>query len=513
MGLEHFSREVIARQGRGRAFRSLYWLATEVLGYDKLSAEFHGPMLGRWDEIDRLRFKGLSVMNSLDVWPRDHIKTWCMRARVIRYYLYDPGMTVTGWHAVEEMMGESAVAIGTMLQTNKELRKLFDDGILPSPAAKRFIGSKGFSLRSNRVGDAPSFRAFGAGSEATGGHSKVGWLDDPVGLNDVMDNQMPSKRRWFEATVLNVVRSDGWIDVTGTRWPEDIYGDFMKSPHWVSTVRSCLETDGKPDYKGTPVYLTKQQIKKKRDQMGEYMFAFQMMNDEAAQGERPWRAECERTCTLKDVLPGAFKVVLSDPAPASPEAKLVDYEKNEWATVTVALQTRGQLREIIWLDGASSKEWTPSDGWSEVCRQKRKWQTGNVAVEKVGQAVAFYMPELEKLSRLEGVRHREYELTMTYKGKNDYFRRFCDRAKQGEFLICETVPKEMVEKALEQCRRWLPMKGGKNNLRLDDCANVLSFATDPVFRSYVPEPGAEEWSPYKQREGNTRLGGTKHVGW
>jgi hypothetical protein len=43
--------------------------------------------------------------------PRDHIKTWCERARILQCYLLDPSVTVTWWHAVEDKAVESADAI------------------------------------------------------------------------------------------------------------------------------------------------------------------------------------------------------------------------------------------------------------------------------------------------------------------------------------------------------------------------------------------------------------------
>src|SRR5678816_1294013 len=86
---------------------NLWALCTEILGFDKLSESFHKPMLDDWDKMDRKRFRG-NIRDSLELWPRDHIKTWCERARVIRYYLIDPTITVTWWHAVQEMAEESA---------------------------------------------------------------------------------------------------------------------------------------------------------------------------------------------------------------------------------------------------------------------------------------------------------------------------------------------------------------------------------------------------------------------
>ena len=71
------------------------------------------------------------------------------------------------------MACESAVAIGKTFQQHKEFRKLRPE-IMPSVNAKKFVTASGFSLRANRIGDAPSMRAWGSGSEATGGHSRIG---------------------------------------------------------------------------------------------------------------------------------------------------------------------------------------------------------------------------------------------------------------------------------------------------------------------------------------------------
>ena len=62
-----------------------------------------------------------------------------------------------------------------------------------------------------------------------------------------------------------------------------------------------------------------------------------------------------------------------------------------------------------------------------------------------------------------------------------------ERAKNTEFLICETVPEAFLEGFLHQARGWRPLSSGRNSLKLDDRANVVSFAVDPVFRRYTQE--------------------------
>lgn len=512
------------KQKRVRRYQNSLWLlATEILGFDRLSETFHKPLLDRQDEMRRARRAGKGKF-TFWIWPREHYKTTCRKAQVIQDYLCDPTTSVIWWHAVEDKAQEVCVAVSTMLQTNKELRKLFPDGVLPSPNAKRFIGAKEFRLRSNDVNHGASFRAYGAGSEATGGHARQGYLDDPIAANDIADSQIPAKRRWFGATVMNVIEvaSGGWLDGTGTRWgTEDLYDEWIKSPDWDVSVRSVYETDGALDYKGESILYPKKNIELKRRNMSSAEFAFQMMNDPSPSGEKPWDAsQCEHRIAASEVAGPGFIVVLSDPAPAkigsfAEDKRRDNDEKDYWANAVVKMRKNGQRSEIILLDGSFSKEWGVEEGFREVCRLQRKWNTPHLAIEKVGQAVAFYTEHHRRIARAEGVRHNSIDLTMTYKGKNVQFAALCDRAKQDEFLLCDTIPPEFLEMFLAQAREWRPLPTGRNTLKYDDVANVVSFAADPVFTSYAPQVAANQdwqWSPFRKPE-EDRGTGTRYVRW
>lgn len=509
---------------RDRCMRSLFYLCTEKLGYDKLSEEFHGPMLADWDRIDMARFAGHPI-DTIDLWPRDHIKTWCERARTLRYYIWNPAWTHTWWHAVEEMAQESGVAIAKTIQSNKEFRKMMPPEALPSIFARRFVQAAGFHLKSNRIGDAPSLRAWGTGSEATGGHSLGGTLDDVIGLNDIADSQIPAKRRWYQGTVCNVIRSEGWKNAIGTRWDrEDIYADWLKSPNWISRVRACLETDGKPDYKGTPVYLTAEQIEKKRIELGEVMFSFQMMNDATPSGIRSWDPlTCERFVGEKEFR-GGITVCLSDPAPAmigsgrdSQEKARGDGTKNEWAIAIVRLRKNGIRNEAILLDLAASKEWDLHTGYRKIFQMMRKWGCSRLAEEATGQAIALYEATRREIAREEGAKYRAVKLAGTYRGqaKKTYFAALCSKAKEDEFLIADSVPKIELDLFLEQVRNCVFVGDGfRNNLKLDDRMNVVSFVTDPEIARLAPVIAPEkEWSPFLKKEDDLPQHGSRYVRW
>lgn len=508
-----------------RARTDLWWLATEILGYDKLTVAFHKPMLDRMDEIRSLRDEGKGRgRDTLWLWPREHYKTTVRKAQVIQDYLCDPTTTVTWWHAVEEMAQEVSVAIGTQLQKNRALRKLFPDGVLPSEYAKRFVGAKGFRLRSNRADDAPSFRAWGQTSEATGGHSKKGYLDDIIARNTIEDGAMPKVRSWYRQTVRHVVKADGWLDASGTRWdPDDIYQDWLNSKHWEVTVRAALEVDGVPDRKGKPVLFTRQQIQKKLEEIGESDFDAQMMNDPSPAGEKPWdQGLCEHRISVAEAKKGpGVIVVLSDPAPAKvgafgEEKKRDAGEKDYWATCVVRLRTNGQRREIILLDGEQSKNWDLNEGMERICMFKRKWGTKYHAIEKIATVGAdIYEDELKRVSRVLGVNNTPISLSYSNKSgwKNQQFARLAERAKAQEFMICESVPSAFLDAFLSQARNWRPLKGNRNSLKYDDAANAVSFAADRVFEGYTQAPDLPEFGPFSRMPESEEEAGSRWVRW
>lgn len=512
MGLAERPNAREIEQTRRMILWDLFAFCEQVLGYDKLSRVFHGPMLANWDRVDRLRLLTGRQIDMGDLWPRDHIKTWCERARIIRAYAVRPDLTVVWWHAVEEMAQESAVAVGKQLQENARLRPFFPPGVLPSPSAKKFVTASGFSLRSNRSGDAPSMRAWGAGSEATGGHSNWGVLDDPVGYNDTVDSQHPAKIRWYQATARNVVRSDGWVDVIGTRWDEgDLYNHLMKPEHrFIWTVRGALERDGKPDESGEPTYLTRDQIERKRVALGPVMFPLQMQNDASHAAEAPWKpADCEHRITLESASGPGFKVCIMDPAARGvggedwmKEKSRGDGSKDRWAIQVWKFRRHEMRRERIWLDGDSSEVWSTEQGMARACQMMKKWGVRHVAIED--HSPYHYMNAFCRVAKDQGVPSPSYFdpgarfsnlilLAGRAQGKNPRFGAFVGKAQTGEIMICDTVPDDQVERFLNQVRHWVP-RGNSNGLPFDDEADCATYSMDPSLESFVPR-GAPDKAP------------------
>lgn len=516
-GIGHAERERLRRVRRAQT--DLWWLSKVCLvepfvtdGF-LLSEEFHKPMMDDMDRRNRLRLSGKLQGFDGDMWSRYYYKTTIASIRAIQRFIINPRSTFIWWHAVEDRAKEAVAWIGSQFMENDELRSLMPKEVLPSKRAKKWNGAGYFRFDCNKA-QAHSMKAFGAGSEATGGHAQVGVLDDPIGLNDIEDSQMPNKKRWYESTVMNVLKAPTELWLQATHWDtEDLYSEWRQHPDWHIRVRACYETDGVPDWNGEPVLYDRKWIEQKRRSMSNYIFSCQMMNDPLPDSDRIWVPEqCERTrLTLDQAMDGPGRVfVLSDPAPANvgslsgvKERERGDASKDYWAIAVVRLQVWGSRLRIVLLDGAASQHWSTSQGLEECCRLMTRWNTNLLFNEYYGGLGADYSDRIRDAALRTGAsvyletdgRLPRFVDSHASGAKNSRIELLCDSAKNGEFEICETCPDEFVEGdgnrvgLMPQVRKFRPIgKKGRNVLRFDDHADVVARATDRGLRVFAPQP-------------------------
>jgi hypothetical protein len=535
------------RQARFRRYTSsLFLLATEILGYDRLSdrlsEEFHGPLLREWDRRDLLHSVGKYDRSELDMWPRGYYKTTCVIARVVRAFMLQPGLTVTWWHAVEEKAILSGGEIAGHFQRNRELRDLLPEGCKPKPFShhkKWWSGSK-FRMPCNGTAKDPSFFATGQSSEATGGHSDIVVLDDVIGEKTIEDSAMPRVRNWMGRTVSHILNPGGRRWVIGTRWDDDdIYADMLKNQDYDCTVRGCFETDGAPDPDGKPVLFSKRVLQARRREPGvtAYIFSCQMLNEPIPDEGRRWQQEMEQSCTLEEAEKGrGVTVVLSDPAPAGLSLRgEKDKERGEagkdfWSVAVIRLRVHGDYYDTILLHGEHSQRWGEDEGWEVICRNMKRWRTDRMFNESYsGDAwtdgflrVARRMGVKPKLERDgKGWRLPKYKSSYSANQKNLRFEALADLNTQGQFFICESCPKAFVHGDgqrtgfLTQMRKWLPLQKGRNNLKYDDDADVVARATDKAVVGLAPR---RDWeapsmqSPFRPlRQQDDYVWATRHI--
>jgi hypothetical protein len=511
---------------RERAKKSLWFLATEILGYDRLTKDFHKPMLDRADAMRQERIKGKGK-DSLWLWAREHYKTTCRKAQVIQDLLWDPTTSIAWWHAVEEKAEEVAIALAHQIQDNNALRRIFPPDALPSKASKRFVQAKGFRLPTAHYDQPQTFRAWGAGSEATGGHAAKGYMDDPITLADVESGGMDTKRRWYRTTVRNVVLKSGWFDATGTRWShDDIYQDWIESPYWEVNRRAAIEDEAQePDLKGKPVLLNPHLIRKAQEEMGPFDFAMQMQNDPAPTGAIPWDpSSCEHVVDHDTIMKAQGRtIVLVDPAPSGGMSR-GDGDKDFWAIAVIKIRNRGEFmskddlsprKEYILVWGEQSQNWTLDVGIARMLELKKTWRADAHIFDFGGPAGPIYREKIREASTTLGASRGMVELDSTGRGRNMLFASFCELARCGRFLMSNRVPEGFLNAFLYQCRRWRPLKDNKNGLRHDDAANAVAYVADPSVQRLAASGSAlvldgRNWQRMKAAE--TGYGG-RYLSW
>jgi hypothetical protein len=463
--------------------------------------------------------------------PRKHLKTTVFTIGLaIQEILRDPNVTILIPHAVEEEAVKIVAEITDHFKTNKRLRAL-EPSIMPATNGKWWYGSGRMRLRTPKYSRQPTVMGVGAGSEITGAHCDLILPDDIIGRRTIENSELPKIISWWQNTAIHVLNNEGRVRAVGTRWhPDDIWQEFINSGLWDVVVRAASEIDGKADYTlQNPVHFGTEEggfeKAKKRLEVSqkesESHFAAQMMNDPSPASEKPWDKEsCEHLVDSKYIAGAGVVYLIHDPAPAkiggldAMGAKTRgDGTKDFWSIAVVKLRLNGDRKEIIWIDGGQSREWDLDAGLRFGCQLMRKWGCRRVAIEAVGTPGSIYTNRLRDIAREEGVKFSPVELESTYKGKQLRFGVLCSRARADEFLIGETVPVDIRDAFLAQAREWRSLDSGRNGLKHDDMADVVSYATDPAISRYEMSEKMQEWSPYKESVDDVPTSGSRYVTW
>lgn len=535
-----------------RAQTDLWWLLTEVLDKHWLDEKFHKPKCEELDEARAAYHESLRLKKPsrplLKLWPRDHGKSQIEEGQIVQDFLCRPDNMGTLYHAIRKLGQDQVVAIGKHFQTNETLRSFLPPELMPAKADKKWASASGFRFKCCPSKD-PSMVGDGAGAESTGRHSRIVTCDDIIGLNDILDSQIPKKRDWFQSTVAHVLWTrGGWLRANATRWDEyDLCADWIKSGHWQiqfapawvdpetgdpASVRKALAGDA------VPTLYTNDELMSKvnKYQMTDYVVSCQLQNSPIADTERAWVADqCEHFIDAKEALSGPGTIfVLSDPAPAlvgsmdqRQERLRGDATKNYWSVAVGRIRLNGNRMERVLLDGVHSKEWPTSVGFDVLMQQCDYWRTPYLFHEVYGGLGADHDELALQASQRNGVylfleaqgstlRLPRFANSYALNAKVLRMERLADIAKRGEFLISKGCSEAFLygdkDKTgfLTQMRKLRIGTGGKTNLVLDDDADVTARLTDSALEQYAPnvqvpmggiygEEEAEGESSFQQR--------------
>ena len=497
----------------------LWHLVTEVLGYTRLTEEFHRPIC---DEMDRDRL-GLSegkkfyrdssrqLLRVLDIWPRGTYKTTIEIGQAIQAHLADIETRIAVIHAKLDQSKGIVKEAGIHWIGNKKLRKLTtrSEGYAPPPSrAKpgRWLKEGIFTFEGCDQGErSGSFQAWSTGADMTGYHFQIALPDDIISQGVIDDSGLPKVRSWYGGSLTKALDRGYPMWAKGTPWdPDDIYTTWGEDSSWKVRHHSIRETDGEMDYKGEVIYYdsrkTRAQLEAevKQDEKDDPTnFAFQMMCDKSPKGEKKWDASnCEHRVTLKETARHRGSIfVLGDPAPAKTgsykgikEKQRGDGSKDRWAWSVIRRQVNGESLEKVLIDGSSSRTWATSEGFDEGARLGKKWGTTLYGVEDYGGLTADYEEQMRAAVRRMGGRGCRY---IPLRGnqanrKNHAFAALAGEASEQRFLIADSVPPEYLERFLEQVRNWRDLPGGRNTNKHDDEADITARSCDATLSEFTP---------------------------
>lgn len=205
---------------RLRALNETYYLATVVLGYDRLTPNTHGPLCTFLDTCRTYR--------RLIQMPRSHFKTVIVTVtHRIKNVLNNPGLRTlivgdTGTNAEGHLL-----KIKNHFESNQLLRWLFRERIWEDTSQAIMWSQKRLFLPNNAPHGEPTFDTIGARGAVVSRHFDIIDADDLIGEDEYYsETDMARTIEWFsglEALFVPPVAT-GLMDIPSTYWREnDVY--------------------------------------------------------------------------------------------------------------------------------------------------------------------------------------------------------------------------------------------------------------------------------------------------
>lgn len=382
---------------------NLFFLATAILGYNKLSENLHGHMCKWCEATDHLQFREILM-------PRGHFKSTILTiADCIRIALPDDSNSLSGprargpnvrvliGHETHEAASRFLFAITMHFMTNPLLMGLFPECI-PNPKKNR-INRYELELPRTEIWSEPTFDTMGVGGRGQGRHYNYLKLDDLFG-DKARDSEAErtATYTWFD-NVQSFFSSfnEDHLDLIGTRWAFDdlyshaheMYGDLL-----TKYIRSCeepqLDSAGKRTGRLIPIFpemfpTEKLAILKKNQKVWQAQYV-----NNPGEGLGKFEAGWKRWFKMKDnnTILITHKLFGSDQREIQETISIHDLDiiflidpamSGNAAFVITGVDRRGRVFVIK----ASKRSWTPPELVEELFSDVNKWRPRLVAIEAV----------------------------------------------------------------------------------------------------------------------------------
>jgi len=170
------------------------------------------------------------------------------------------------------------------LETNTILVHAFEDifYLNPKKEAPKWSMDEGLFTKRKKIYNEASVEAWGlVDSQPTGKHFSIMVFDDIIDLKGVSTPDQIIKATQAYQMALNLGTRNGKKRIIGTRYShKDTYSEILKKKIWQARVFPAeVDEKGEAFRGGIPVYLTREELDNKFEEMGEWVYSSQMLQN------------------------------------------------------------------------------------------------------------------------------------------------------------------------------------------------------------------------------------------
>jgi phage terminase large subunit-like protein len=368
----------------------------------------------------------------LDLWSRGHYKSSIITfALTIQDILNDPELTFGIFSHTRPIAKAFLKQIKRELETNELLKAWFPDILWQAPHKEApFWSEEGLIVKRAGNPKEATIEAWGlVDGQPTSKHYKVLLYDDVVTRESVTTPEQIAKVNDAWALSLNLGVTDGLRRYAGTTYAlGDTY--YLIQDRKSAKVR-CYPATVDGTVHGEPVFLSRQALMKKREDMGPFIFSAQMLMNPIADSVQGFKPEWLRTYGRSSGA-GMVKALLVDPAG----------EKKRGSDYTVMMVLGlSQDQNIYVLDGIRDRL-NLAQRAAKLIELHRMWKPQKTGYEKYGKD-----SDIEAIQMV--MDQNEYRFAITPLGgsmaKPDRIRRLVPYFEQNRIWFPERLPQQDYE--------------------------------------------------------------------
>jgi predicted phage terminase large subunit-like protein len=266
--------------------------------------------------FDRCREFQAAPDGYLDLWAREHYKSTVITyAGTIFEILNNPEVTIGIFSHTRPIAKAFMRQVKQEFETNDGLKELYPDILWADPRkeAPKWSEDEGIVVKRKSNPKEATIEAWGVvDGQPTSKHYSLLIYDDIVTKESVSTPEMIQKTTDSLALSYNLGAHGGKRRFIGTRYHfNDTYKVLIQRKTALPRVKPATK-DGKVE--GEPVFLTREQLAKKRSDMGPYVFGCQMLQDPKADEAQGFVEKWLKYASVSQV--GHNLVMVVDPARA-----------------------------------------------------------------------------------------------------------------------------------------------------------------------------------------------------